>query len=244
MSLIKMFREGPEVSLSGSPTVSPMTAALWASVPFPPSMRACSVLPASKYFLALSQAPPVLEAEMASWTPEMRAPTRTPARVLTPKRVPTTRGVKMTKAPGGPISAREACVEISMHFLYSGFVVPSIKPGIVLNCLLTSSTMARAALPTLFMVMALNQYGSIAPIKSPGKTFLSRMEALAKSISARVTYAPKRAKDTRAAEPMAKPFPTAAVVFPAASRASVLSRISSPISAISAIPPALSEIGP
>ena len=27
-SLIRMFREGPEVSLKGSPTVSPMTAAL------------------------------------------------------------------------------------------------------------------------------------------------------------------------------------------------------------------------
>ena len=28
-SLIRMFREGPEVSLKGSPTVSPTTAALW-----------------------------------------------------------------------------------------------------------------------------------------------------------------------------------------------------------------------
>jgi hypothetical protein len=28
-SLMRMFREGPEVSLKGSPTVSPMTAALW-----------------------------------------------------------------------------------------------------------------------------------------------------------------------------------------------------------------------
>ena len=43
MSLMRMLREGPEVSLSGSPTVSPMTAALWASDPLPPSERACSV---------------------------------------------------------------------------------------------------------------------------------------------------------------------------------------------------------
>ena len=28
-SLIRMFRDGPEVSLNGSPTVSPTTAALW-----------------------------------------------------------------------------------------------------------------------------------------------------------------------------------------------------------------------
>ena len=35
-SLIRMFREGPEVSLKGSPTVSPTTAALWQSEPLPP----------------------------------------------------------------------------------------------------------------------------------------------------------------------------------------------------------------
>lgn len=43
---------------------------------------------------------------------------------------------------------------------------------------------------------------------------------------------------------MANPLPMAAVVFPAASRPSVLARTYSPSSAISAIPPALSEIGP
>lgn len=34
MSLMRMLRAGPEVSLSGSPTVSPTTAALWISLPF------------------------------------------------------------------------------------------------------------------------------------------------------------------------------------------------------------------
>jgi hypothetical protein len=43
---------------------------------------------------------------------------------------------------------------------------------------------------------------------------------------------------------MANPLPIAAVVFPAASKASVLSLVYSPIYAISAIPPALSEMGP
>lgn len=34
INLIKILRLGPEVSLSGSPTVSPITAALCISVPF------------------------------------------------------------------------------------------------------------------------------------------------------------------------------------------------------------------
>lgn len=55
---------------------------------------------------------------------------------------------------------------------------------------------------------------------------------------------PYNESDTKAALPIAKPFPMAAVVFPAASKASVLFLTYSPNSAISAIPPALSEIGP
>jgi len=47
-----------------------------------------------------------------------------------------------------------------------------------------------------------------------------------------------------AAEPIAKPFPVAAVVLPSESRASVFFRTSSPRPAISALPPALSAIGP
>ena len=54
ISLIRMFIAGPDVCLNGSPIVSPTTAALWASEPFPPR------LPSSMYFLALSHAPPEL----------------------------------------------------------------------------------------------------------------------------------------------------------------------------------------
>ena len=36
ISLIRMLMDGPEVSLNGSPTVSPTTAALWLSLPLPP----------------------------------------------------------------------------------------------------------------------------------------------------------------------------------------------------------------
>ncbi len=43
---------------------------------------------------------------------------------------------------------------------------------------------------------------------------------------------------------MANPLPIAAVLFPTSSRESVISRVSGPISAISAIPPALSATGP
>ena len=56
-----MFRDGPDVSFSGSPTVSPTTAALCSSEPLPPR------LPASMYFLALSQAPPELDEAIAKY---------------------------------------------------------------------------------------------------------------------------------------------------------------------------------
>ena len=36
INLIKIFNDGPDVSLNGSPMVSPTTAALCASDPFPP----------------------------------------------------------------------------------------------------------------------------------------------------------------------------------------------------------------
>ena len=46
MSLIRMLSDGPEVSLRGSPTVSPITAALCASEPLGPRDLACSEAPA------------------------------------------------------------------------------------------------------------------------------------------------------------------------------------------------------
>lgn len=61
--------------------------------------------------------------------------------------------------------------------------------------------------------------------------------------SVEVAKAPKRAKETRHALPIANPFPIAAVVFPAASKISVF-YLATSNSHISAIPPALSEIGP
>jgi outer membrane biosynthesis protein TonB len=108
-------------------------------------------------------------------------------------------------------------------------------------------------------VKALNRYGSIAPISKKLNTIGSVIATSAKprgnpclALSGfsrvqrltLVTKPPKRESPTRAAEPIANPFPMAAVVLPAASKASVYSLISGPNSDISAIPPALSEIGP
>jgi hypothetical protein len=46
ISLIRMLSDGPDVSLSGSPMVSPITAALCGSDPFGPRDFACSEAPA------------------------------------------------------------------------------------------------------------------------------------------------------------------------------------------------------
>jgi hypothetical protein len=66
-----------------------VTAFLWVAEPFAWSGPRA---PVSMYFLALSQAPPVFEAEIASWIPETRAPARRPATQFLPKRTPATRG--------------------------------------------------------------------------------------------------------------------------------------------------------
>ena len=57
-------------------------------------------------------------------------------------------------------------------------------------------------------------------------------------------YAVIIARAARAAAPIANPLPIAAVVLPSSSRESVILRVSSPNRDISAIPPALSAIGP
>ena len=84
--------------------------------------------------------------------------------------------------------------------------------------------------------------GSIPPMKRPTITFVSRI-----SIAERPTaceYETKSARAVSAAEPIAKPLPIAAVVLPTASSLSVISRTLSSRPLISAIPPALSAIGP
>ena len=115
-------------------------------------------------------------------------------------------------------------------------------PGIDLNCLLTSWTISMAALPTAFIANAENTTGTIPPINNMEST--GALKILIPSIPVNVTYAANKANDVSAAEAMANPLPVAAVVFPTESKISVLSLTIGSCSLISAIPPALSEIGP
>merc|ERR1712046_57097 len=101
VSFMTMFSAGPEVSFSGSPTVSPVTEFLCASEPFTNSLPKP---PAEMYFLELSQAPPVLLMEMASCTLETSAPESNPAHAFFPKPMPAISGLPITKAPGAIIS--------------------------------------------------------------------------------------------------------------------------------------------
>lgn len=97
INFIKMLRLGPLVSFNGSPTVSPTTAALWTSLPFPIGLPFSSLkLLPYMYFLALSHAPPVLAEDMAICTPETMAPGRKPAMALGPKMTPINNGVRIT----------------------------------------------------------------------------------------------------------------------------------------------------
>ena len=164
-----MFMEGPEVSLNGSPTVSPVTEALWASEPLYSILPLIST-PFSKDFLALSQAPPALFWKMPIRTPETVIPANRPPNTSGPKAKPTIIGESRAIAPGATISLMEALVEISTHFSYSGLFLYSMIPGISLNCLLTSFTMSMAALPTAAMAKEEKINGIMAPIKSPART--------------------------------------------------------------------------
>src|SRR5690606_38547536 len=133
INLIRMFMEGPEVSLNGSPTVSPVTEALWASEHLYSIFPFIST-PASNDFLALSQAPPALFWNIPRSTPDTVTPARRPPRIsaeevssntpLKPK--PTSNGTINAMAPGRIISRMDALVEIATHLSYSGFALYSM----------------------------------------------------------------------------------------------------------------------
>ena len=81
------------------------------------------------------------------------------------------------------------------------------------------------------------------PINTAGFVIVksSMLESIVFTLS---VYDTIRASAVKAAEPIAKPFPVAAVVFPSESSASVRLRTSLSRPDISAIPPALSATGP
>mmetsp|Transcript_10110 Transcript_10110/g.22189 ORF Transcript_10110/g.22189 Transcript_10110/m.22189 type:complete len:244 (-) Transcript_10110:1481-2212(-) len=240
MSLIRMFKAGPDVSLNGSPTVSPTTQALCVSVPFPPLAPSISM-----YFFELSQAPPALAIIIASIIPEAMAPPKRPVKQRGPIKKPTVMGDNTAYNPGRIISSTEDCVEIATHLSESASAVPSRSPGISANCRRTSMIMAPAAFCTDNIVKAANKKGSMAPKSTPERTTGSLISTEPISlILAFSVNADNKDRAVNTADPMANPFPVAAVVLPKASNASVVSRTRSSSSAISAIPPALSAIGP
>ena len=76
----------------------------------------------------------------------------------------------MAIAPGNIIFLIEASVDMATHLSYSGFPVPSIIPGIVRNCLRTSSTIAMAACPTARIANEEKIKGIIPPTNKEAKT--------------------------------------------------------------------------
>jgi hypothetical protein len=164
ISLIRMFRLGPLVSLNGSPTVSPTTAALWASVPLPPWAAA------SMYFLALSHEPPALAMKTATQKPVVSVPTSSPSTPPTPEQQPDDDRqwpAQHRRQDHFPLSRLGA----DRH--RAGIVrrsVPSMMPGFSRNCRRTSSTMPLAARPTAFIVMAQKTNTAMAPRNTPTST--------------------------------------------------------------------------
>ena len=129
--------------------------------------------------------------------------------------------------------ATEASVAISTHFSESGSAVPSINPDISLNCLLISLIISKAASPTAVMVIEETKKGIQTPINIPTKTIGSVRANVNEGFSAPTTAEKAEiiARAAKAAAPIAKPFPIAAVVFPNSSRESVISLTSSPMPA-------------
>ena len=82
------------------------------------------------------------------------------------------------------------------------------------------------------------------PIKTTGFVRFRLNSKVGSMIFISSIYEESRARAVRAAEPIANPYPVAAVVLPNESSASVLTRTSSSSPAICAIPPALSATGP
>ena len=149
------------MSLKGSPTVSPTTAALWASEPLPPQF------PSSMYFLALSQAAPPLDIWMARRSPVTITPTRRPPKAKGPSIKPTNTGANTASKPGRIICLKAARVTISTQTSYFGWALPLIMPLISRNWRRTSETTLWAVTPTAFMQSAEKRKGSTPPINKP-----------------------------------------------------------------------------
>ena len=142
---------------------------------------------------------------------------------------------------GRAMRRSEPRVAMRTQLSLSGSAVPSIRPSMVLNWRRISSIMSPAVAPTASMVMEATRKGTQAPISMPTSTTGS---LISRETSTDWTKAAMMARAARAAAPMAKPLPMAAVVLPTLSSRSVMSRTLESMRCISARPPALSATGP
>src|SRR6266566_615204 len=175
-SLISTCNDGPAVSLNGSPTVSPTTAALWVGLPFPPYS------PVSMNFLALSQAPPPLLSSVAMSIPAI---------------VPTIRNDATVSAPTWNSTLKTRPTAIGMPTASS--------PGATMALSAPTVTMT-TALVTALMASAENQNTSMAPNSPPTNTSGFEMSTAASGEPSAATsskYAEKSRKAASAAEPIA-----------------------------------------
>src|SRR5690606_7045608 len=244
---------GPAVSLNESPTVQPVTVAACASGILPPWW------PSSTSFFALSHAPPWLALNAAINTRVTLAPPSYLANAPVPRPKPTAIGANTANRPGVASSRNESRVTMSTTLPYSGLVVPSMIPGMVLNWRRTSYTTAPAARDTAFTARPENRNTTAAPITTPTSVFgammslrnasLTSPNVAPASVSARPIaseYDPNSAVAASTAVEIAMPLVIALVVLPTASNSVRICAPSPSVRSpdISAMPCALSDTGP
>ena len=164
ITLIIGLIAGPAVSLYGSPTVSPVTAAAWAAEPLPPK------LPSSMYFLALSHAPPpVSSAARRTGRPRWCRASTPPSSLGAEHEADDERSDHRQRARKDHLALRRGGHERPRTCRTRARAVPSMIPGISRNCRRTSLTTAPAARPTASMP-ASRRERQIPPSSSPAMT--------------------------------------------------------------------------
>ena len=221
INLIKMFRDGPDVSLNGSPTVIPDDGGLVGLGSF------AAVGTALDQLLGVVPRAAGVGHEQSHEHAVTVAPARRPPRASTPRTTDDDRSEnrcytrKDHLAKRGIRRDRHAASGVRLLCpVHNAGPFTKLPPD-----LLDHSLRAR---PTAVIVRAAMKKGSVPPMNNPITTngFTRSMPLSASPTS--LAYAENRARAVRAAEPMANPLPCAAVVFPIASRESVIARVFRP----------------
>ena len=168
------------------------------------------------YFFALSHAPAVLLMPIANCTPETSAPVREPAVLFLPKKLPARKVRTSPKASGQLFPSGKSCGDPDEPVVIRGLA--SLQKLVELQTALCHHVLC---------CIANGRHGHGAEGEGGHGTQQQASEGLGCStttvaMTARTVYAPKSARLTSAADPMAKPLPMAAVVLYAASKASVI----------------------